>query len=69
MALLFKVSGANAMLNLLRANDGNGYTVRGFRSSFEDWGARSYRCKRARSSAVSPAISRSFGAMRDSRSA
>ena len=35
----FKVSGASAMLNTLKALDGNGYTVHGFRSSFEDWGA------------------------------
>jgi integrase len=38
-APLFKVSSANAMLNTLKALDGNGYTVHGFRSSFEDWGA------------------------------
>jgi len=38
-APLFKVSGANAMLNTLKALDGNGFTVHGFRSSFEDWGA------------------------------
>ena len=36
---LFKVSNANAMLNTLKDNGGNGYTVHGFRSSFEDWGA------------------------------
>jgi integrase len=36
---LFKVSSASAMLDTLRAIDGNGYTVHGFRSSFEDWGA------------------------------
>ena len=36
---LFKVSSANAMLNTLKALDGNGYTVHGFRSSFEDWSA------------------------------
>jgi integrase len=36
---LFKVSSDNAMRNTLKANDGNGYTVHGFRSSFEDWGA------------------------------
>jgi integrase len=37
---LFKASSANAMLNTLKAlDDGNGYTVHGFRSSFEDWGA------------------------------
>jgi integrase len=38
-AQLFNVSSANAMLNTLKALDGNGYTVHGFRSSFEDWGA------------------------------
>lgn len=36
---LFKVGNQNAMLNTLKALDGNGYTVHGFRSSFEDWGA------------------------------
>jgi hypothetical protein len=35
----FKVSGASAMLDALRSLDRNGYTVDGFRSSFEDWGA------------------------------
>jgi integrase len=35
---LFKVSSGNAMLKTLKAL-GNGYTVHGFRSSFEDWGA------------------------------
>ncbi len=34
---LFKVSGQNAMLNTLKANGGNGFTVHGFRSSFSDW--------------------------------
>jgi hypothetical protein len=27
------------MLNTLKALDGTGFTVHGFRSSFEDWGA------------------------------
>jgi integrase len=36
---LFKVSSANGMLNTLKANGGNGCTVHGFRSSFEDWAA------------------------------
>jgi integrase len=36
---LFEVSGANAMRDTLKSLDGNGYTVHGFRSSFEDWGA------------------------------
>lgn len=36
---LFDVSSANGMLNALKSNGGNGYTVHGFRSSFEDWGA------------------------------
>ena len=36
---LFKASGQNAMLNTLKALDGNGFTVHGFRSNFEDWGA------------------------------
>jgi integrase len=36
---LFKVSSASAMLDTLRAITGNGYTVHGFRSSFEVWGA------------------------------
>jgi integrase len=34
---LFKVSSANAMLGTLKAIDGNGYTVHGFRTSFSDW--------------------------------
>jgi integrase len=34
---LFTVSGSNAMLNVLKANGGNGYTVHGMRSSFSDW--------------------------------
>lgn len=33
---LFKVP-TNGMLNALKANGGNGYTVHGFRSSFSDW--------------------------------
>ena len=36
---LFEVGSENAMLDMLRSLDGNGYTVHGFRSSFEDWGA------------------------------
>jgi integrase len=36
-ASLFKVSGSNAMLSILKANGGNGFTVHGFRSSFSDW--------------------------------
>jgi integrase len=36
---LFKVSHSNAMLNVLRKNDGDEFTVHGFRSSFEDWAA------------------------------
>ena len=36
---LFEVSSANAMFNTLKALDGNGFTVHGFCSSFEDWGA------------------------------
>ena len=34
-----QVSSANAMLNTLKALDETGFTVHGFRSSFEDWGA------------------------------
>ncbi len=34
---LFEVSGSNAMLNILKANGGNGFTVHGMRSSFSDW--------------------------------
>jgi integrase len=44
---LFEISNANAMLNTLRDNAGNGYTVHGFRSSFEDWGADSPRSRQA----------------------
>jgi integrase len=36
---LFEVSGQSAMLDTLRKITGNGDTVHGFRSSFEDWGA------------------------------
>ena len=36
-APLFKASGANGMRAVLKANDGNGYAVHGFRSSFSDW--------------------------------
>jgi integrase len=36
-ALLFKVSSQNAMLNTLKANGGNGYTVHGFRTSFTEY--------------------------------
>jgi integrase len=36
-AALFKVSGSNAMLNVLKTNGGNGFTVHGMRSSFSDW--------------------------------
>lgn len=36
---LFKVRNSNAMLNVLRKNDGDEFTVHGFRSSFEDWAA------------------------------
>jgi integrase len=36
---LFDVSSANGMLNALKQNGGNGFTVHGFRSSFEDWAA------------------------------
>jgi integrase len=38
-APLFRVSSDRAMLDTLRANDGNGYTTHGFRSSMEVWGA------------------------------
>jgi integrase len=38
-AFLFTVSSQNALLNTLKTNGGNGYTVHGMRSSFEDWGA------------------------------
>jgi integrase len=38
-AFLFNASSMNALLNTLKANGGNGCTVHGFRSSFEDWGA------------------------------
>jgi integrase len=38
-APLFKASSQNAMLNLVKRLDGNGYTTHGFRSSFETWGA------------------------------
>jgi integrase len=34
---LFKVSSANAMLNTLKANGGNGFTVHGFRTSFQEY--------------------------------
>lgn len=34
---LFKVSGSNAMLNVLKTNGGSQCTVHGFRSSFSDW--------------------------------
>jgi len=36
-AALFEVSGSNAMLNTLKTNGGDGFTVHGFRSSFSDW--------------------------------
>ena len=37
---LFEVGNQNAMLNTLKATDGgNGFTVHGFRSTFEDWAA------------------------------
>jgi integrase len=36
---LFKVSSANAMLNTLKANGGDGFTVHGFRTSFTEWAA------------------------------
>lgn len=36
-APLFEVSSQNSMLNTLKANGGNGFTVHGFRSSFSDW--------------------------------
>jgi integrase len=36
-AALFKVSSANAMLNTLKANGGNGFTVHGFRTSFQEY--------------------------------
>jgi integrase len=36
-APLFKVSSANGMLNTLKANGGNGYTVHGFRTSFTEY--------------------------------
>ena len=38
-APLFEVSSQSAMLDTLRSLTGNGYTVHGFRSSFEDWAA------------------------------
>ena len=34
---LFKVSSANGMLNTLKTNGGNGYTVHGFRTSFQEY--------------------------------
>jgi integrase len=34
---LFTVSSANGMLNTLKANGGNGYTVHGFRTSFQEY--------------------------------
>jgi integrase len=34
---LFEVSSANAMLNRLKTNGGNGYTVHGFRTSFTEY--------------------------------
>jgi integrase len=34
---LFKVSSVNALLNTLKANGGNGYTVHGMRTSFTEW--------------------------------
>lgn len=34
---LFDVSSANGMLNTLKANGGNGFTVHGFRTSFSEW--------------------------------
>jgi integrase len=36
---LFDVSNLNALRDTLKANGGNGYTVHGMRSSFEDWAA------------------------------
>jgi integrase len=36
---LFKVSSQSAMLDTLRSLTGNGFTVHGFRASFETWGA------------------------------
>jgi hypothetical protein len=54
---LFKVSSANAMLNTLKALDGNGFTVHGFRSSFEDWGAEA-TVSRAISSSSAPLTTR-----------
>jgi integrase len=36
-APLFEVSHSNALLNTLKTNGGNGYTVHGMRSSFSDW--------------------------------
>ena len=34
---LFKVSSADALLDTLKANGGNGFTVHGFRASFQEW--------------------------------
>ena len=34
---LFEVSSANGMLNTLKANGGSGYTVHGFRTSFQEY--------------------------------
>jgi integrase len=34
---LFKASSARALLDTLKANGGNGFTVHGFRASFQDW--------------------------------
>jgi integrase len=34
---LFKVSSANGMLNTLKTNGGNGFTVHGFRTSFQEY--------------------------------
>jgi integrase len=35
---LFKTTSDGALLKTLRANDGNGFTVHGFRTSLQDWG-------------------------------
>jgi integrase len=38
-ASLFKAANGRGMLSTLKANGGNGFSVQGFRSSFETWGA------------------------------
>jgi integrase len=54
---LFKVSHSNATLNVLRKNDGDEFTVHGFRSSFEDWAAETPTSRAILSSSALPTTS------------